>query len=562
MPALHSAAPLSLAIDPAVALQDAPIQDPAMPPELGGVRIRHLLGQGGMGRVYLGRHIALDRDVAVKVMRDRRSGDVDRFLTEARLAARIDHPNIVRILHAGDERGMLFLIMELVPGLNLKRMVQERNRLPWREAADLIRQAAHGLGAAHRAGIIHRDVKPSNMLVTTDGRLKVADLGVARALDGDPLGTTTGNLVGTPAYMAPEQARDPRGVTPAADVYALGASLWHLLTGEVPFSRISVAGTVLAHQREPLPDLGKLVPGLPPAIIDLVRRMLDKDPARRPANGDAVAQALEQLLEQSTAPTSLTGPAVPAITGWRSWSRVAVAALAFAGLALVGWTGVGNATRTAALPVQPIAAPAGRPVAQADPWQTPPRAVFAITERLSAAAVNGLDDACRTSGLAVVERQRIDTLVREQDLAGDGRTDPATAGRLGRLVGGHIALFVTAVEDRVEVRTVLVETGEVVASRLVAPAEIAVTAAAGITGALAQLPVQGRINTGADGRLRLSAGSRHGLKVGDRLELRQDATGAVLATATVTMVERDQAVVTADPARPDCAGMMARRLLP
>lgn len=580
MHALQSAAPFALSHDPAVeARTGAATATPpsgggpdAMPAELGGVRLRHLLGQGGMGRVYLGRHLALDRDVAVKVMRDRLSGDSARFLAEARLAARIDHGNIVRILHAGDEQGRLYLVMEYVAGRNLKRIIQDRQRLPWREALGFVLQAARGLGAAHQAGIVHRDVKPSNMLVTPDGRLKVADLGVARSLGDDPLGTTTGNIVGTPAYMAPEQAKDPRHCLPTADVYALGASLYHLLAGEVPFFRLSFAGVLLAHQREPLPDIRQQVPDLPPAVVSLLTRLMAKDPSRRPTNGDAVAAELERILGLATVSTTAIGgttiPTPHAADDGSHW-RVAAAAVLFAGVALTAWTIIDRRPAAGAPGIiQPAPAPdvpgaaALAHVPAADPWQTPARAVFVISERLPATTLAGIDEACRASGLTVVERQRIDTLVREQDLASDGRADPATVGRIGRLVGGHIALFVNAVDDRTEVRTVLVETGEVVASRLVAPADTAAAITAGITSAAALLPVQGRVTATQDGRLLVSAGSRHGLRVGDRLDLRQADAVAVLTTATVTAIERDRAVITVAPARPDCAGMTAHRILP
>lgn len=571
MPALH-AATLSLSHDAAVALPGSVAtaappagEDTAMPAELGGVRLRHLLGQGGMGRVYLGRHLALDRDVAVKVLRHQHSEDHDRLLAEARLAARLDHPNIVRILHAGDEQERLFLVMEFVPGRNLKRLLQERGRLPWREAAGFILQAARGLGAAHRAGIIHRDVKPSNMLVCPDGRLKVADLGVARLVDDAHHHTLTGLLVGTPSYMAPEQAQDARCVTPAADVYALGVSLFQLLTGDVPYFRLSFTGVLLAHQKEPIPDIRKQVADLPPPLVALLNRLLAKRPEQRPVDGEAVAVELERILGPGTlSTTAATMTGLDAgVASWWSWWRAAAASLAFSGLALLGWIHLHDSPQPPVPAPATLLAPAALPpVAAAATWQTPTRAVFVIAEHLPVAALAGIDEACRASGLAVVERSRIDTLIREQDLVGDGRVAPATAGRLGQLVGGHIALFVRAVEERCEVRTVLVETGEVVASRLVTSADTAAAVSAGITAAITQLPVQGHTSRAADGRLVVSTGARHGLRLGDRLALRRNLDGTASVTATVTALEREQATLDPGPNQGDCDGMEARRILP
>lgn len=539
-------------------------QEDLVPGELGGVRITRLIGQGGMGQVYLGHHTILDLDVAVKIMHDR-FGDRARFLSEARLAARIQHPHIVRIHHAGIERDFRFLVMEYVAGRTLKQVVKERGRLPWREAAGYILQAAQGLAAAHRQAIIHRDVKPSNMLLDAVGCLKVADLGLARHMIEAKNGTVSGHVLGTPAYMAPEQAREAGSVTPTADVYSLGVSLFHLIAGRVPFAGAGFAEVLVAHRDQPIPDLRGLVPDLPPPIATLVRHMMAKDPAHRPADGAAVVSELEHLLGLATVTTdSATGLRAERISWNRRWLVGAAAAAAVA-MVLVGWGswhgGVPEPSQPAALPPAPrpvLAAIQAPPLA--DPWQTPPRAVFALTEGLSAAVLAELDGACLASGLPVVERQRIDALVREQDMVASGHADPATAGRIGRLVGGQIALFVNAIEDRIEVRTVLVESGEVMSSRFVAPGEVGPAVSAGITTAIATLPVQGRISA-EGGKLRISAGLRQGLRPGDRLDLRRDG-GASFANATVTTVERDRAVITVQPPRDDCGGALAVRVAP
>lgn len=534
-----------------------------IPQLLGGVKIIRLIGEGGMGRVYLGHHTILDIDVAVKVMHDN-VGDQARFLSEARLAAKIQHPHIVRIHNAGIEHGCRFLVMEHVAGQTLKALLKERGRLPWREATGYILQAARGLAAAHRRAIIHRDVKPSNMLLDAAGCLKVADLGLARHMIEARPGTVSGQILGSPSYMAPEQGRDPSAVTPAADVYALGVSLYCLLAGREPFSGADNAEILVAHRNQPIPDLRGQVPDLPPQIATLVKHMMAKDPAHRPADGTAVVSQLEHILGLATVTTANTPAQAGARSGWNQRWLVGAGAAAAVALMLVGWTswhGVPPEVlpRTAVLPSAPrpvLAAIQAPPLA--DPWQTPARAVFALTDKLPAAVLADLDGVCLASGLPVVERQRIEALVREQDLVASGHVDAATAGRIGRLVGGHIALFVNAIEERIEVRTVLVESGEVVASRFVAPGEVGPAVSAGLATAISLLPVQGRVSVDA-GKLVVSAGTRQGLRVGDRLDLRRDS-GANLTSATVTTVERDRAVISVVPMRDDCGGALAARM--
>lgn len=547
-----------IADDPSLARDDEEV-----PSQLGGVTILRLLGQGGMGRVYLGHHVILDREVAVKVLYNS-LGDSTRFHSEARLAAKIQDPHIVRIHHAGSEHGFRFLVMEYVAGRTLKEVLKERGRLPWREAAGYLLQAAKGLAAAHRQAIIHRDIKPSNLLLDAAGCVKIADLGLARFMVVAESATVSGQVLGTVEFMAPEQARDPRSVTPAADVYALGVTFFCLLTGHPPFTGEGALDLMLAHRNQPIPDLRSLVPGLPPRLANLIKHMLAKNPLHRPADGAAVVSELEHLLGLATVTTAqITGPELvrPGQRHrWLAWAAPAAALLAAIGL--LGWSswkgGSPEALRPAGPPPAPRKAAAiHAPALPADPWQTPPRAVFALTQSLPVAVLAELDGACLASGLPVVERQRIEALVREQDLVVNGQADPATAGRLGRLVGGHIALFVNGIEDRIEVRTVLVESGEIVSSRFVAAAEAGPAITAGITAALALLPVQGRVSS-EDGRLLVSAGARQGLRLGDRLDLRREG-GAGFASATVSALERDRAVISVQPMREDCHGALAAR---
>jgi hypothetical protein len=493
-----------------------------VPDALAGIRLGRVLGVGGMGRVYHGRHPILDIDVAIKVLHSGRC-DEQRFLTEARLAARVQHDRVVRILHAGIEDGCRFLVLEYVDGHTLKQVVEERGRLPWREALGLTLQAAEGLAAAHRLGIVHRDVKPSNFLLDHQGRLKLADLGVARNILGSSDSTMAGDVVGTVAYMAPEQKDDAASVTPAADVYALGATLGYLLSDLTPRRLLKTGGLHAVDATIPAP------------VQDLVRRMMASDPWDRPADGSAVVGELERLLGLATAST------VPvATTSERRFGgsrrRWLAAAAGLAAVLLVGWTTVpGHSPLVGEAPAPVIAAPA-------DPWQSPTRAVFVLGEDLPAAARAGLEQACVASGLPLVERERIDDLLREHALAGNGRVDPATASRFGRLIGGHLALFASAVEDRIEVRCVLVETGEIAASRLVPHAEVGGATASCLATAIGLIEQRGRISH-QDGNTVVSLGARHGLRAGATLELRATADGPVVAKATVQKVEAQRATL-------------------
>jgi serine/threonine-protein kinase len=202
------------------------------------------LGEGGMGQVFRARHLRLDRIDALKVIRPEHVASPHahaRFLREARAAARLSHPNIVRVYDAGESGGTLFLAMEYLPGIDLARLVQAAGPLPPGEACDYLRQAALGLQHAHERGLVHRDVKPANLLLAEEqGTIKILDMGLARLRPAEEEQsasglTESGTLMGTLDYMAPEQAMDPHGVDIRADLYSLGCTLYFLLTGRPPF---------------------------------------------------------------------------------------------------------------------------------------------------------------------------------------------------------------------------------------------------------------------------------------------------------------------------------------
>jgi predicted Ser/Thr protein kinase len=286
-------------------------------------RVLELLGVGGMGTVFKAEHRLMRRTVALKVVNKhltQRAAAVERFRLEVQAAAQLSHPNVVTAHDAEQAGDVHFLVMEYVEGTNLDRLVQQRGPLPVREACDYVLQATLGLQYANERGLIHRDLKPANLLLTPSGQVKILDFGLARlAREAAPPGavTPTGTLIGTPDYVAPEQALEPHKADVRADLYSLGCTLYFLLAGQPPFPDGSVLQKLMAHQgRSPRP-LRELRPDVPAPLLRVVDRLLAKDPARRYATPADLAAALEPF----TRPTD----AAPARR--LRWPRYALAAL-------------------------------------------------------------------------------------------------------------------------------------------------------------------------------------------------------------------------------------------
>lgn len=264
---------------------------------VGSYVLRDLLGSGGMGRVFRAWHPAMEREVALKVIRDNKvdsDGVVRRFRREAVAAARLAHPNVVTAHDAGEVDGVLYFVMELVVGTDLATRVRERGPMDVPSACDAARQAALGLQHIGERGHVHRDVKPSNLLrADADGTVKVADLGLARRGEDEPEGTTPDGLViGTPDYLAPEAAEDPRRADARSDVYGLGCTLYHLLTGSPPFPGGTAMEKVLRH-REALPvPLESRRADLPVGLAAVVGRMMARRPDDRFTSPGEAATAL------------------------------------------------------------------------------------------------------------------------------------------------------------------------------------------------------------------------------------------------------------------------------
>src|SRR6202012_1168298 len=302
----------------------------------GRYRIEGPLGVGGMSTVHLAFDSRLERYVALKLLAEHLADDptfVSRFRREALAAARLGHPHIVQLFDFGfdEHQHQHFIVMEHVPGHSCAELLRDHGRMEVEQAVDVITQACRGLDYAHRNGVVHRDVKPGNLLVSDSDVVKLADFGIARATAQSSI-TQVGSVLATAAYLAPEQARgDEAG--PRADLYSLGVVTYQLMSGRLPYEAGSLSELALKQQREAPTPLNELVPAVPPALAEAVAMALSIDPARRPADAMELAEMLRNgasgtgpatsprgfatsatrvVPGQPTAATRIAGPATPA----------------------------------------------------------------------------------------------------------------------------------------------------------------------------------------------------------------------------------------------------------
>ncbi len=276
------------------------MEEPKEIPQILGNRYKLLqtIGTGGMAMVYRAQDLMLERPVAIKILRQDFSTNEsfrERFRLEARAAANLSHPNIVTVHDFGYDEEHLYLVMEYVPGTDLKTIIRERGSLPISEAVNIIIQASAGIGYAHRAGLIHCDVKPHNMLVSPDQRVKVTDFGIARAMASIEPDEKHDVVWGSPLYFSPEQAAG-LAPSPASDVYSLGVVLYELTTGRLPFNHNDPSELARLHREvNPVPP-SKLNPDIPPALEQIILKVLSKEPAARYRTADQLGRVLSNFL--------------------------------------------------------------------------------------------------------------------------------------------------------------------------------------------------------------------------------------------------------------------------
>jgi serine/threonine protein kinase len=270
---------------------------------IAGFSILHRLGVGGMSSVYLAFQESLHRHVALKVMRSDFVGSSDheqRFLQEARAVAQLMHPNIVQVYDIGKFESIHYIAQEYVPGSNLHSYIQRRGALPLAESVSILWQATAALQKAASIGLVHRDIKPDNILLTPDGEAKVADFGLARSRGQSQNLTAVGVTLGTPLYMSPEQIQGLT-VDSRSDLYSLGATAFHMLSGRPPFSGETALALAMQHLQAEVPSLATLRPDLPPALVKIVHKLLAKSPDERFASAMELARALREVVDSSLA---------------------------------------------------------------------------------------------------------------------------------------------------------------------------------------------------------------------------------------------------------------------
>jgi hypothetical protein len=324
---------------------------------LGRCRIEKLLGRGGMGAVFLAQHTTLDIPVAVKIMLPNISRSepefAERFMREAKLASRIRHANVIQVMDAecDPHSGVYYIVQEFIDGGTIRTLMQREGLLPETKALDIIIGVAEALVAAAEFNIVHRDIKPENIMLNHKGEVKLADLGIAKECGGgDDNLTVSQMMMGTPAYLAPEQARDAKTVDARADIYSLGATFYHMLCGEPPHTGDTTYSVIAKLINEPAPDPRKKRPDLSKTTATLVMRMIDKDREHRPKNAKAL---LDELLAARKTLAALAVPAAapampktPPAPGRRPAIPEIGKGLARAGRALwqgAGWLGRGAA---------------------------------------------------------------------------------------------------------------------------------------------------------------------------------------------------------------------------
>ena len=276
--------------------------------KFGEFEVLSKLGEGAMGAVYKAKQVNMDRIVALKLLSSDLAKDKDyreRFLREARAVAKLNHPNIVMGIQVGSSKGVYYFAMEYVQGDSMGGILNKKGKLPEKQALEWMRQTALALHHAHNNGLLHRDVKPDNILISSAGEAKLADLGLARSIKKeDPHASTKGLAVGTPFYMSPEQARGKSDLTAGTDLYSLGATLYHALTGQPPYDGTTAGAIMLKHVTDPVPDPRAVNPKISKHAAEMCMKLMQKEPKDRYKSGQKLADDLNHMLHGAPKPSS------------------------------------------------------------------------------------------------------------------------------------------------------------------------------------------------------------------------------------------------------------------
>jgi len=404
---------------------------------LGKYKLLSHLGSGGMSSVYLAEHVLMQRRVAIKVLPRERVDDssyLGRFHLEAKAAAQLDHPNIVRAFDVDNEGDTHYLVMEFVEGQDLQEIVTADGPLSYEKAAEYIAQAAEGLQHAHENNLIHRDIKPANLLVDRAGVVKILDMGLARFSSDDDNASLTiehdENVLGTADYLAPEQARNSHDVDDRADIYSLGCTLYFLLTGHAPFPEGSLAQRIAKHQTEMPADIRIDRPDCPTSLVNICKKMIFKNSERRYQTAEEVREAMRRWL-------AARGAAAEAADSSSSSAKKLAAAAAAAGRMVTAKNAAGAGAGSAKPPVKRSGPP---PVKTASPSKSsPPRRAPELEDTISDRArgtVKGLDSNGGSGTSASSKNKRLPVAKPIDESAARRRRDSGTLDLGGEVLGG------------------------------------------------------------------------------------------------------------------------------
>ncbi len=414
-------------------------KDPLIGTRIGNCLVQRRIGAGGMGTVYLAHHVGLDKSVAIKVLSRELMGseeNIERFKREAKTAARLEHPNIVQVFDVGEHEGWYYLAMQFVEGKPLDKIIEERGKLPLAQALGVVRRIATALAAAHKAGVIHRDIKPANVLISKEGVVKVVDFGLARSVESGATISSEGQIVGTPHYMAPEQAQGQK-VDARTDIYALGATLYHLVTGARCFNGPSPVSILIKQVQEMPPPPHEVNPELSPAVTEVIFSMMSKDPARRPQTAEEVIKALDTLQPAVKSIVAQVRPAeMPKRWVWAGAALGALLVVTIAGLAMRGKP----KDRTSQVAAPPATTAAMPPPASTQTTAPPPPATTKEEPPKETGMVRGVNEWMARYKDKPDEQKNLGEVLKRSEafmIAVGGRDEQAIRGFLPRKPSVH-----------------------------------------------------------------------------------------------------------------------------